>query len=134
MEGQAMNLKQSRLVTKDVQKLNEFYENLTGAMAEIISSGYVELERSPCAGLAITSTAAVEVYGEGVLRSATNRSLIPDFAVKDVDAHHTRLKQRVGDWVQPPIDLPWRNRTMLLGDPDGNLINMFAVKPAPAQK
>jgi predicted enzyme related to lactoylglutathione lyase len=134
MEGQAMNLKQSRLVTKDVQKLNEFYENLTGAMAEIISSGYVELERSPCAGLAITSTAAAEVYGEGVLRSATNRSLILDFAVKDVDAHYTRLKQRVGDWVQPPIDLPWRNRTMLLGDPDGNLINMFALKPAPAQK
>ena len=73
-----MNLKQTRLVTDDVQKLTGFYEKLTGATAEIISSGYVEFQHSPCAGLAITSVATAQTYGEGVLDSGANRSLVLD--------------------------------------------------------
>ena len=123
-----MNLKQTRLVTNDVQQLSGFYERLTGATAEIISSGYVEFQHSPCAGLAITSAATAEAYGEGVLSSGANRSLVLDFEVKDVDAHYTRLKERISEWVQTPTDQPWGNRAMLFRDPDGNLVNMFAVK------
>jgi uncharacterized glyoxalase superfamily protein PhnB len=126
-----MNLKQARLVTDDVQKLTSFYEKLTGATAEIISSGYVEFQHSPCSGLAITSAAAAEVYGEGVLASGANRSLVLDFEVGDVDTHYTRLKDSVAEWVQPPTDQPWGNRAMLFRDPDGNLVNMFTVKRAP---
>lgn len=123
-----MNLKQTRLVTDDVQKLTSFYEKSTGATADVISSGYVEFQHSPCAGLAITSVATAQIYGEGVLASGANRSLVLDFEVRDVDAHHTRLKESVGEWVQPPTDQPWGNRAMLFRDPDGNLVNMFAVK------
>ena len=122
-----MNLKQTRLVTDDVRRLTDFYERLTGATAEILSEGYVEFQRSPCAGLAITSAAVAQVYGEGVLTSAPNRALVLDFEVKDVDAHYTRLKDIVGEWVQPPTNLPWGNRAMLFRDPDGNLVNMFAL-------
>lgn len=123
-----MNLKQTRLVTDDVQKLTSFYEKLTGAIADVISSGYVEFQHSPCAGLAITSVATAQIYGEGVLASGTNRSLVLDFEVRDVDARYTRLKESVGEWVQLPTDQPWGNRAMLFRDPDGNLVNMFAVK------
>jgi uncharacterized glyoxalase superfamily protein PhnB len=123
----SMNLKQTRLVTDDVQKLTSFYEKLTGATADVIS-GYVEFHHSPCAGLAITSVATAQIYGEGVLASRANRSLVLDFEVRDVDAHYTRLKESVGEWVQPPTDQPWGNRAMLFRDPDGNLVNMFAVK------
>ena len=90
-----MNLKQTRLVTDDVQKLTSFYEKLTGATADVISSGYVEFQHSPCAGLAITSAATAKIYGEGVLASGANRSLVLDFEVRDVDAHYTRLKESV---------------------------------------
>jgi uncharacterized glyoxalase superfamily protein PhnB len=121
-----MNLKQTRLVTNDVQKLTSFYEKLTGATAEIISSGYVEFQQNPCAGLAITSTATAELYGEGVLASGANRSLVLDFEVKNVDVHYIRLQESVSEWVQPPTDQPWGNRAMLFRDPDGNLVNMFA--------
>jgi uncharacterized glyoxalase superfamily protein PhnB len=127
-----MNLKQTRLITDDVRKLADFYERLTGATAEIISEGYVEFQQSPCAGLAITSAATAQVYGEGVLASAANRSLVLDFEVKDVDVHYTRLKEIVSEWVQLPTNLPWGNRAMLFRDPDGNLVNMFAVPLAPA--
>ena len=127
-----MNLKQTRLVTDDVQKLTQFYERLTGATAKIISEGYVEFQRSPCAGLAITSAATAQVYGEGVLASAANRSLVLNFEVNDVDVHYARLKEIVSEWVQLPTNLPWGNRAMLFRDPDGNLVNMFAVPLAPA--
>jgi uncharacterized glyoxalase superfamily protein PhnB len=119
-----MNLKQTRLVTDDVQKLTSFSERLTGATAEVISAGYVEFQHSSCAGLAITTAATAQVYGEGVLASGANRSLVLDFEVKDVDAHYTRLKESVSQWVQPPTDQPWGNRAMLFRDPDGNLVNM----------
>lgn len=125
-----MNLKQTRLVTDDVQALTSFYEKLTGATASVISSGYVEFQHSPCEGLAITSAATAEVYGEGVLAAGANRSLVLDFEVADVDTHYTRLRESIGEWVQTPTDQPWGNRAMLFRDPDGNLVNMFTVKPA----
>ena len=128
-----MNLKQTRLVTDDVQRLTSFYERLTGATAVVISSGYVEFQQNPCSGLAIASAAVAEVYGRGVLASSSNRSLVLDFEVKDVDAHYIRLKDSVDEWIQPPTELPWGNRAMLFRDPDGNLVNMFAVTRAPAK-
>lgn len=122
-----MNLKQSRLVTEDVQRLTRFYEMITGAKAEVISSGYVEFQRSPCAGLAITAAGATSgAYGDSVVAASANGSLILDFEVEDVDAHYARLKDNVGDWVLRPTIMPWGNRAMLFRDPDGNVINFFS--------
>ena len=70
-----MNLKQTRLVTDDVQRLTKFYEGLTGATAEIISSGYVEFQQNPCSGLAITSAAVVRFSVLAFLPPAPNRWL-----------------------------------------------------------
>jgi uncharacterized glyoxalase superfamily protein PhnB len=47
--------------------------------------------------------------------------------VEDVDAHYTRLKDSVDDWVLEPTTMPWGNRAMLFRDPDGNLINFFST-------
>ena len=122
-----MNLKQSRLVTEDVQKLTRFYEAITGAKAEVVSSGYVEFQRSPCAGLAITANSTTTgAYGDGVVAASANHSLVLDFEVEDVDAHYAWLKENVADWVLRPTTMPWGNRAMLFRDPDGNLINFFS--------
>ena len=98
-----MNVKQTTLVTDDVQKLTSFYERLTGATAEVISAGYVEFQHSPSAGLAITSAATAQVYGEGVLDSGANRSLVLDFEVRDIDAHCIRLKESSTWWRRDPL-------------------------------
>jgi predicted enzyme related to lactoylglutathione lyase len=127
-----MVLKQSRLVTEDVEKLTHFYRMLTGATPEVFSAGYVEFQHNPCAGLAIVGAAVARVYGKGVVSAAENRSLVLDFQVDDVDAEYARLKSSIETWVQPPTDLPWGNRAMLFRDPDGNLINMFADPRRPA--
>src|SRR6266849_4977105 len=57
-----MNLKQTRLVTENVEKLTRFYEYVTGAPATVLGSGYVEFQRSPCEGLAIAGTATVRTW------------------------------------------------------------------------
>ncbi len=121
-----MNLKQSRLVTGDVERLTRFYEGITGAKAEVLASGYVEFQRSPCAGLAITATSTIRAYGDDVLFSGANHSLVLDFEVEDVDAQYAKLKDSVSDWVLVPATMPWGNRAMLFRDPDGNLINFFS--------
>src|SRR4051812_24139482 len=102
-----MDLKQTRLVTKDVSRLTRFYEQITGATAKVLSTGYVEFQQSPCAGLAITAADTTRIYGEGVLAPSDNRSLVLDFEVDDVDAHYDRLKENINEWVQTPVDLPW---------------------------
>ena len=50
--------------------------------------------------------------------------------VRDVDAHYTRLREYVVEWVKTPFDLPWGSRAMLFRDPDGNLIHMFMASRA----
>jgi predicted enzyme related to lactoylglutathione lyase len=116
-----------RLVTEDVQRLTRFYEAVTDAKAELISSGYVEFQRSPCAGLAITAASTMTgAYGDGVVTANANHALVLDFEVEDVDGHYARLKDNVGDWVLRPTTMPWGNRAMLFRDPDGNLINFFS--------
>ena len=51
------------------------------------------------------------------------------FVVADVDAEYARLREAVGDsvsdLVNEPTTLPWGNRSLLVRDPDGNLVNFF---------
>ena len=39
----------------------------------------------------------------------------------------SRVSTRVvTEWVQTPTTMPWGNRSALLRDPDGNLVNLYA--------
>lgn len=122
-----MKFKQTRLVTHDVANLTRFYEALTGGMGTVLNVGYVEFQSNPCEGLAIADPASIRSYGPGVAEPTANRSVILDFQVADVDAEYLRLRDIVSDWVQLPTVQPWGSRSILLRDPDGNLINMFAL-------
>jgi catechol 2,3-dioxygenase-like lactoylglutathione lyase family enzyme len=119
-----MKLKQTRFVTRDVERLADFYETITGAGKSVGTPGYVEFDK-PCEGLAIAGPAVQETYGSAVISPAANRSAILDFEVADVDKEFVRLKTIVTDWVMEPTDQAWGNRAMLFRDPDGNLINFF---------
>jgi hypothetical protein len=43
----AVNFKQSRLVTEDVRRLTRFYESVTGTKAEVLSSGMLNFTTAP---------------------------------------------------------------------------------------
>jgi uncharacterized glyoxalase superfamily protein PhnB len=121
-----MTLKQARLVTTNVAKLTRFYESVSQAKAEVLSSGYVQFQNEVCKGLAIVELASTRAYGEDVAEAGANRSVILDFEVDNVDAEYERLQESVSDWVMPPKVMPWGARAIVFRDPDGNLVNMYS--------
>jgi uncharacterized glyoxalase superfamily protein PhnB len=87
------------------------------------------------AAVAIGSTRTVPLFAPGAARPADNRTVIIEFLVDDVDGVHQNLAGFVEEFVTEPTRMPWGNRSLLLGDPDGNLVNFFTpVTPAAIEK
>lgn len=126
------------MITDDVARLVTFYEVITGADADWATPDFAEL-RTPAGTLAIGSTRTVALFGPGSARAADNRTAIIEFLVEDVDESYRRLRDAVtdagGTFVNVPTTMPWGNRSLLLRDPDGNLVNCFTpVTPAATAK
>ncbi|SHH26798.1 Glyoxalase/Bleomycin resistance protein/Dioxygenase superfamily protein [Jatrophihabitans endophyticus] len=113
-----------RVITDDVARLADFYQELTAVPARWFTPDFAELN-TPVGTLAIGSVRTVALFGEGTAAPAANRSVIVEFLVDDVDAVHDRLAAAGTPVVQEPTTMPWGNRSLLLRDPDGNLVNVF---------
>ncbi|AZM93739.1 VOC family protein [Streptomyces sp. W1SF4] len=123
-----------RIITSDVARLVDFYEGATGVRADWFTEDFAEL-RTPSATLAIGSTRTVALFAPGSARPADNNSVIIEFLVADVDGVYRNLGDSVADFVTEPTTLPWGNRSLLLRDPDGNLVNFFTpVTPVAMEK
>lgn len=118
-----MKLASTRIVTEDVPALARFYENVT-RITPVGNEDFVEIRTSGSV-LAICSRRSVDRDNAGAAVAASNRSAILEFEVEDVDAERARLDPIVADWVLEPTTQPWGNRSTLLRDPDGNLINIY---------
>jgi predicted enzyme related to lactoylglutathione lyase len=113
-----------RIITGDVARLVEFYERATGVQAAWSTEDFAEL-RTSSGTLAIGSTRTVALFAPGSARPADNNTVIIEFLVDDVDGVHRNLADFVADFVTEPTTMPWGNRSLLLRDPDGNLVNFF---------
>lgn len=113
-----------RVITGDVARLVAFYERATGVEATWANEDFAEI-RTAGATLAIASTRTVPLFAPGSARPADNHSVIIEFRVDDVDRVHRELSAFVTDFVNGPVTMPWGNRSLLLRDPDGNLVNFF---------
>lgn len=114
-----------RIITDDLDRMVDFYEQVTGITAERPAPAFAEFV-SPLATLAIAHTQTLVAFGDDSAQPAANLSTILEFRVHDVDAEFERLNPHVGSWVQEPTTMPWGNRSILFRDPDGNLVNLFA--------
>jgi catechol 2,3-dioxygenase-like lactoylglutathione lyase family enzyme len=119
-----MDLVSIRMITDDLGRVVQFYEQVTGVEAVHYTPVFAELIM-PSFTLAIGHTQTTELFGEGSARPADNHTIIIEFRVDDVDSEYKRLKPLVSDWVQKPTTMPWGNRSILFRDPDGNLVNFF---------
>ena len=120
-----MKLSFARIVTRDVRALADFYRSATGITPNFLSDAYVEFVAEG-ATLAISSQQTMEQFGAHAAEAGSNRSVIFDFRVEDVDRERERIRKLVKDVVLEPTNQPWGNRSMLFRDPDGNLVNFFA--------
>jgi predicted enzyme related to lactoylglutathione lyase len=119
-----MSFSSIRIVTDDLEGLVAFYEKVTGRRAERPAPVFAQFS-GPGANLAIASTATVAMLG-GALIPATNRSVFIEFEVADVDGALAALAPASEDVVLEPTTMPWGNRSALVRDPDGNVVNLFS--------
>lgn len=119
-----MRFAATRIITDDVDRLVAFYEHVTGLTANRLHPLFAEFETAG-GTLAISSSETVPLLGEGAAQARSNRSVTLDFLVEDVDALHRALTGTVTEFVNGPTDMPWGNRSLLVRDPDGNLVNLF---------
>lgn len=119
-----MQLDSVRIITADVDRLSAFYARLLDREVDRPHPLFAVLP-GPTGTLAISSDATVPAMGEGIAEAAANRSVILDFEDADPDAMFEQIR-KWADIVAPPRTMPWGNRSLLLRDPDGNLVNVFA--------
>lgn len=129
-----MTFVSTRIITANVDRLVDFYEQVTGYAAVRYTEDFAEF-RTPVAVLAIGSTRTLQLFGGDTVASpASNRSVIIEFRVEDVDAHFQSIASYLSpSLVQEPTTMPWGNRSLLFRDPDGNLVNFFTPLTADAK-
>jgi uncharacterized glyoxalase superfamily protein PhnB len=123
-----MKLASIRLVTNDLERLIGYYELLTGVAATRLAPDFAEV-RLPGAVLALSTERVVKQFNAGVCVAAANRSSILELqlgSADEVDGLHARLADARADIAMAPTTMPWGNRSLLLRDPDGNVVNVFA--------
>jgi predicted enzyme related to lactoylglutathione lyase len=116
-----MNFVSIRVITDDVERLAGFYAQVTGVTPRWGNDEFAEIV-SPAGTLAIASTRTIAL--RRAAHAADNHSVIIEFRWMTWTAS-TRSCARSVDFVNEPTTLPWGNRSLLLRDPDGNLINFF---------
>jgi catechol 2,3-dioxygenase-like lactoylglutathione lyase family enzyme len=130
-----MNLSSIRVITDDIKRLVQFYENVTGLPFTWHTDDFAEL-RTSSGTLAIGSTRTLALFGgPDIASAASNKSVIIEFQVDNVDDRYKHLRN-IHDMkvVQEPTTMPWGNRSLLLRDHDGNLVNLFTPLTQEAKK
>jgi catechol 2,3-dioxygenase-like lactoylglutathione lyase family enzyme len=118
-----MQFASARIITEDVDGSVAFYERLLGVAAERPAPVFAVF-RAPTGTLAIGHPRTVPVPGF----ASTHDGVLVEFLEEGpdaVDAVHERVRGWA-DVAQPPTDMPWGNRSLLLRDPDGVLVNVYA--------
>jgi catechol 2,3-dioxygenase-like lactoylglutathione lyase family enzyme len=129
-----MNLVSVRIITAQLDRMLDFYGRLTGAPVDRPVPDFAEI-RTANGTLALGSTRTVALLGPGSVEPSANRSVIIELLVDDVDATFASLEPWVTTFVGGPTTMPWGNRSLLLRDPDGHLVNLFSpVTPAAVAK
>jgi predicted enzyme related to lactoylglutathione lyase len=111
-----------RVITNDVDRLATFWEQVTGLPASRPVPVFAEL-RTPAGTIAIGAPATISMLGDAAPVPGQNRSVLVELLVDDVDATWERINGL--EIIMKPTDMPWGNRSMIVRDPDGGLVNLF---------
>jgi uncharacterized glyoxalase superfamily protein PhnB len=120
-----MQLVQSRVVTEDVEGMADFYASLIGVEV-VLNDYYVEV---PTGAMSVGfSRCRFTEFDSGSKTEGLPPpgTVVLDFLVEDVDGEFDRVNRLGVEWVLPPTTQPWGSRSMVLRDPEGNLVSVFS--------
>ena len=121
-----MKLTHSCIISKDVKRLSEFYENILQIKGQYHGDDYSEFQMGQFK-LSIFNFDSHESLNPGSARPTSNKSVIFEFNVEDVDYEYKRLSELNIDWVKPPTVYPWGAKSFYFRDLDGNLISFYTL-------
>jgi catechol 2,3-dioxygenase-like lactoylglutathione lyase family enzyme len=127
--GHIPTLIRTCVISNNVKRLVDFYEPVLNLKAKWSGKDYVEFPTG--AGiLAIFSADAQQSYIPGSSEAASNKSMVLEFELADVDMEYRRLGKLVKTWVKAPTTQPWGTRSIYFRDPDGNLVDFYTSPKA----
>jgi lactoylglutathione lyase len=96
-----------------------FYRDLIGLAVRIEGDGYVEFDLDNTKFSLFERSRLPELIGR---EGGTTPCGEIGFLVDDVDAEADRLRGLGVELLSGPVDRPWRERTLHIADPDGNVV------------
>lgn len=114
-----------RVATDRFDALVAFYADLTGVEPTRLAPGFAEIRLTGCT-LAISDQQLIDRLNGGAIVPRANRSLMIELETDDVEAVAAQAREAGTEIVQQPTTMPWGNRSMLLRDPDGAIVNIFS--------
>jgi lactoylglutathione lyase len=101
-----------------------FYRDVIGLAVRIEGDGYVEFELENTKFSLFERSKLPELIGR---EGGTPPCGEIGFLIENVDAEAERLRGLGVEILTGPVDRPWRERTLHIADPDGNIVE-FAEK------
>jgi catechol 2,3-dioxygenase-like lactoylglutathione lyase family enzyme len=113
------------LITNNVPVLADFYTKVLGVKAEG-DDVHAELSTEG-AGISIFSAEGMENMAPRSMQGAGCGSFTTIFEVENIDAEYEKLKALDVEFVMLPTTHPWGAKSFWFRDPDGNIVDFFAV-------
>lgn len=124
-----MTLASTVLLTNRIKQLADFYKTLLKQAPTWHRDDYAAFETPGCTLALFTVAGHDEHIRPGAAVAGDNRSMKIEFETDDIEATYERLvgNEEAYDWVRsPPAEMPWGTRIVVLRDPDGHLIELYA--------
>ena len=121
----------TNVLSGDVQKTSAFYENLLGMTRHFDSDWFVILTHEGIEGLEFGILQRDHAIVPPDIRAAP-AGIIVTFVVTDCDEVYRRAVAARASVVEPPTDMAYGQRRMLLRDPDGTVLDVSAPTAAMA--
>ena len=113
------------ILSTDVAATADFYQTLLGMSRHFDSDWFVILTHPGIEGLEY----GILQRDHGIVPEdvrAAPAGVIVTFVVADCDAVHDTAKTLGAEVIEPPTDMPYGQRRMLLRDPDGTVLDISA--------
>jgi catechol 2,3-dioxygenase-like lactoylglutathione lyase family enzyme len=118
------------LIARDVARLRDFYAAALDLRPE--GDDTFTLFTADGASLSLFDAAAMERMAPGATAQAGTGAYVLEFQVAtpdDIDRYHERARGLGATIVKPPTTQSWGRRSVWFRDPEGNIVDVYAVVP-----
>lgn len=115
----------TNIMSADVSETSQFYEFLLGMTRQFSADWFISLVHPDRDGMELGIIQRDHPIVPEALRGKPCGVMLT-FVVADCDDVHTKAEAMGAEIVEPPRDMPYGQRRMLLRDPEGTVVDISA--------